>query len=129
MDRDTIGVPRRRVLLSAPVAALASAVARGTHAGQTPEAVASEGDWHAIRRQFLIEPGLRYFNVGTYGPGLKAALELECRDRERMSQNFNRYFFDHFIDDPFQELVDAVAGHVGVGRDELAFTSGATEAM
>jgi len=129
VDRDAVSIPRRRLLLSGPVAALAAAAARRSHAGQDPGAAANESDWQAIKQQFLVEPGLSYFNVGTYGPALEAALELTCRDREQLSRNFNSYFYGHFIDDPFQELVDSVAGYVGVRRDALAFMSGATEAM
>jgi selenocysteine lyase/cysteine desulfurase len=85
--------------------------------------------WELVRRQFLIDDDLIYLNTGTYGPSSREVAAAECRGREAMNRDFNRYFYDQFIDERFVGLVDRVAAFIGAGRNDIAFTSGATEGM
>ncbi len=82
-----------------------------------------------MRHQFSLEEGLIYLNTGTYGPSSREVIAAECRVREAMNRNFNRFFVDHFIDERFVGLIDRTAGFIGADRNDIAFTSGATEGM
>jgi isopenicillin-N epimerase len=119
---------RRQLILSSAAAALVSGAfpAQSSPRLEDPE---GENLWSRVKKEYLVEDGLAYFNTGTYGPSLRRVFETECRAREAMNLNFNRYFIDHHIGQPFLDLVDRVAAFVGAGRHEITFTSGATEAM
>lgn len=113
---------RRELLAAAAVAPVAAALpATVTAAAVDP--------WAQVRRQFAIEDGLTYLNVGTYGPSTREVAAAECRHREAMNRNFGRFFYERLMADDFVRLVDRTAAFVGAERDDIAFTSGATESM
>jgi isopenicillin-N epimerase len=85
--------------------------------------------WRAVKRQFFVEEGLSYLNSGTYGPTLRAAYEGACRNLFAMGANYNKAFRDHMMGEAVPKFMARVAAFVGAKPDELAFTSGTTEAM
>ncbi len=122
MSEHPAAISRRRFLAAAAAGPLAAANAAGAQ-------TTALDLWALVRRQFPIEDGLIYLNTGTYGPSSREVAAAECRGREAMNRDFNRYFVDHFVKPRFVGLIDRVAGFVGAGRNDIAFTSGATEGM
>jgi len=119
---EPISLSRRQLLTAAAVGPLTAAT---LGAADSPPV----DPWTQVRRQFPVEDGLVYFNTGTYGPSPRAFAAAECHGRDALNHNFNRYFYDHFIDQRFVGLINRVAGFIGAGRNDIAFTSGATEGM
>lgn len=109
--------------------AASAAGATMTAAFAADEAAAPDTRWALVKAQFPIEEGVAYLNTGTYGPSPRAVATVEQRVREAMNRNFNRFFYEHFIDERFLGLVDQVAAFVGSRREDIAFVSGATEGM
>jgi selenocysteine lyase/cysteine desulfurase len=85
--------------------------------------------WQRVREQYLIEDGLTYLNTGTYGPTLRPAWEAACRNLQAFGANYNRAFRELMMGEAVPRLAGRVARFVGAGADEVAFTSGTTEAM
>jgi selenocysteine lyase/cysteine desulfurase len=113
----------RRQVLSASLAGAVAGFPRQTVAGGEVD------PWELVRRQYPIDDDLIYLNTGTYGPSSREVAAAECRGREALNRDFNRYFYDRFIDERFVGLVDRTAAFVGAERNDIAFTSGATEGM
>ena len=122
MSEPRHALSRRELLAAAAVAPVAAVLPSGTVTG-TPD------PWAHVRRQFTIEEGLTYLNVGTYGPSTREVADAECRHRQAMNRNFGRFFYERLMADDFVRLVDRTASFVGADRGDIAFTSGATESM
>jgi selenocysteine lyase/cysteine desulfurase len=122
MSESRPDLTRRQLLSTSLTGAISSLPLGAASAG-------ASNPWELIRRQFVVDDDLTYLNTGTYGPSLREVVAAECRGREAMNGNFNRYFYDNFIDARFMDLVDRVAAFMGCGRNDFAFTSGATEGM
>jgi selenocysteine lyase/cysteine desulfurase len=88
-----------------------------------------EAFWRMVKRQFFIEDGLVYLNSGTYGPTLKAAYDAVCRNLFEMGANYNKAFRQNMMGEAVPKFIARVAEFVGAKSDEVAFTSGTTEAM
>ncbi|MGH9846666.1 MAG: aminotransferase class V-fold PLP-dependent enzyme, partial [Blastocatellia bacterium] len=88
-----------------------------------------EAFWRMVKRQFFIEDGLIYLNSGTYGPTLRAAYDAACRNLFEMGANYNKAFRQNMMGDAVPKFIARVAEFVGAKPDEVAFTSGTTEAM
>jgi isopenicillin-N epimerase len=88
-----------------------------------------EAFWRMVRRQFFIEDGLVYLNSGTYGPTLKAAYDAACRNLFEMGANYNKAFRQNMMGEAVPKFIARVSEFVGAKPDEIAFTSGTTEAM
>jgi selenocysteine lyase/cysteine desulfurase len=127
---------RREFLAGASACALL-APALGIAAGEAvPETwkglarrPADDGLWRAVASEYFIEPGLVYLNSGTYGPTLRAACEAACRHLREMGANYNQAFREHMMGDAVPRFVAHLARFLGAGPDEVALTSGTTEAM
>jgi selenocysteine lyase/cysteine desulfurase len=85
--------------------------------------------WQAVRAEYFIEPGLVYLNTGTYGPTLRAAYEAACRNLQEMGANYNKAFRENMMGDAVPRFVARLARFLGAQPDEVALTSGTTEAM
>lgn len=88
-----------------------------------------ESQWRAVREEYFIEPGLVYLNSGTYGPTLGAAHEAACRNLREMGANYNKAFREHMMGDAVPRFIARLARFLGASPDEVALTSGTTEAM
>lgn len=89
----------------------------------------AERYWRLVKEEFLIEEGLHYMNTGTYGPSLRSVYDAACRHLRELDENFNRYFRTKLVGQALFDLIDKVAAFAGAKPDEIAFTSGTTEAM
>ncbi len=118
---------RREFLAVPPLVAAAAAAwpASVKASGAQPGAV----DWRALRSELTVEPDLAYLNWGTYGPPARDVAGADTRDREVMRANYNRHFASHFPAASIVPVVERIAAFLGADKDELAFASGATEAM
>ena len=96
---------------------------------EVPRTAASDPDWRAVSRMFLIDDGLTYMNAGTYGPSLRTVNAAEAQEREAMSRDWLGYFVSHHLGEAMPRLVGRVAGFVGAPADGVALVSGTTEAM
>ncbi|MFN0084570.1 MAG: aminotransferase class V-fold PLP-dependent enzyme [Blastocatellia bacterium] len=85
--------------------------------------------WRMVRRQFFIEEGLIYLNAGMNGPTLRAAYDGACRNLFEMGTNYNKAFRANMMGEAVPKFIGRVAEFVGATPDEVAFTSGTTEAM
>ncbi len=127
-----MALTRREFLAVPPLAAASSVLAASSvPAGPAPaQPPAAAGiDWAALRADLTVEPGVAYFNWGTYGPPARAVADAQNRDRDTMRANYNRHFATHFPAASINPLVDAITRFLGADRDTFAFASGATEAM
>jgi selenocysteine lyase/cysteine desulfurase len=137
MDQSSLSLTRRGFLLHSSASALIAPV----FGRRVEELIPSEwhrleesgpGDeafWRMVKRQFFIEDGLVYLNSGTYGPTLKAAYDAVCRNLFEMGANYNKAFRQNMMGEAVPKFIARVAEFVGATSDEVAFTSGTTEAM
>lgn len=95
--------------------------------------LAAEADdetyWRLVKRQFFLEDGLIFLNSGTYGPTLRAVYEATARNYFEQGQNYIAHFRKHYLGEAVPNFMRKVAEFVGANYDEIALTSGTTEAM
>jgi selenocysteine lyase/cysteine desulfurase len=96
---------------------------------QLAGAAEDEGYWRLVKRQFFIEDGLIYLNSGTYGPTLRAAYEAVSRNFFEQGQNYIAQFRRNYLGEAVPAFMRKLAGFLGAQPDEIALTSGTTEAM
>jgi selenocysteine lyase/cysteine desulfurase len=123
----------RRQFLAVGGACAALAPLIGLEAAPQPSwsklAPEAPGVWSRVRDQYFIEAGLVYLNTGTYGPTLRAAYEAASANLRAMGANYNRAFRETMMGEAVPRFIARVAAFVGAKPDEVAFTSGTTEAM
>lgn len=110
--------------LSAPLAELIPAQWH-TLAAQADD----EAYWRLVKRQFFIEDGLVFLNSGTYGPTLRTVYEATARNFFEQGQNYIAQFRKHYLGAAVPNFMRKVAEFGGANYDEVALTSGTTEAM
>ncbi len=110
---------------------LSAGAAESTSSWAELSRMTGEGEalWDAVRRQYFIEDGLNYLNTGTYGPTLRAAYDGVCRNLLAMGANYSKAFREHMTGEAVPGFIARVARFAGASPDEIAFTSGTTEAM
>jgi len=137
MDTASVHSSRREFLAGASACALLApglGLAAGDGAPAAWRALAGRagddpGLWTAVRGEYFIEPGLVYLNSGTYGPTLRVACEAACRNLREMGANYNKAFRENMMGEAVPRFVAHLARFLGAGPDEIALTSGTTEAM
>ncbi len=85
--------------------------------------------WQLVKQQFFIEDGLIYLNSGTYGPTLRAAYQNVARNMQEQGANYIKAFRATLTGDAVPKLMVKLAAFAGALPDEIALTSGTTEAM
>lgn len=85
--------------------------------------------WSLVKRQFFIEDGLIYLNTGGFGPTLRAAYDAVCKNFFEMGANYNKTFRATMMGEAVPKFIGRVADFIGATSDEVAMTSGTTEAM
>ena len=82
-----------------------------------------------LRVQPLVAGDLTWLDTASYGPTLRAVLIEEYRQREALSRDRDAYLRENCSGDAMRALLGALGQLVGAGADDLALTSGATEAL
>jgi selenocysteine lyase/cysteine desulfurase len=85
--------------------------------------------WQLVKRQFFIEDGVSYLNTGTFGPTLRNVYEAANRNLFELGFNYNAAFRKNYLGDAVPKFIARLAEFVGARPDEIALTSGTTEAM
>jgi selenocysteine lyase/cysteine desulfurase len=136
MSKAEADISRRNFLHRASVCAtLASLVGREMAEAlpsewfQLQNPVEDEAYWRMVKRQFFIEDGLIYLNSGTYGPTLRAAYEAVNRNFQAQGQNYIMQFRRNYLGEAVPKFISKLAEFLGAKPDEIALTSGTTEAM
>src|SRR5262249_44303584 len=88
----------------------------------------AEDYWVFIRKQFLLEPGLTYLNVGTTGAMPRPVFEAEIRYQRMLAENPKvRHVFEYGVT---PNVVRKKAAEViGATLDETALTHNTTEGL
>lgn len=136
MTGPAINSSRRNFLVSSSACAMLAPIFRRDLAEWVPaewhtleNAAADDAYWRMVKRQFFIEDGLIYMNSGTFGPTLRAAYDAVCKNLFELGANYNKSFRTNLMGDAVPKFIGRVAEFVGAKPDEVAFTSGTTEAM
>ena len=85
--------------------------------------------WRLVKRQFFIEDGLTYLNSGTYGPTLRTAYDSVSGTMRDFGTNYIKTFRATLTGDAVPKFIGKLAAFAGAKPDEIALTSGTTEAM
>jgi isopenicillin-N epimerase len=85
--------------------------------------------WSLVKRQFFIEDGLIYLNTGGFGPTLRAAYDAVCKNYFEIGANYNKAFRSKMMGEAVPKFIGRLADFIGATPDEVALTSGTTEAM
>lgn len=131
MLKEPVDIARRDFLRHSAVAALSAPLAElipaewHSLAAQTDD----EAYWRLVKRQFFIEDGLVFLNSGTYGPTLRMVYEATARNFFEQGQNYIAQFRKNYLGEAVPNFMRTVAAFVGANYDEVALTSGTTEAM
>ncbi len=94
-----------------------------------PHAETDEAYWQLVKQQFFIEDGLTYLNSGTYGPTLRAAYDTTAHTMHDMGTNYIKTFRATLMGEVVPKFIAKLAAYAGAKPDEIALTSGTTEAM
>jgi isopenicillin-N epimerase len=120
----------RRALIGALSASALLPLPAGALAYQTGSVPAGSRElWPWVRSQLVLDPDLAWLDTALSGPVLRAVMVREFRSRERQSQDFLRYKDVTFGAPAIAEHLATVAGFLGAGTDEVAFTTGAADGL
>lgn len=119
--RALVGALGASALLPLPVGALTF------QTGSVP--AGSRELWPWVRSQLVLDPDLAWLDTALSGPVLRAVMVREFRSRERQSQDFLRYQNVSFGAPALAQHLATVAGFLGAGTDEIAFTTGTTDGL
>jgi selenocysteine lyase/cysteine desulfurase len=124
-------ISRRDFLRHSAVAALSAPLAASLPAEwhKLAEGTDDEHYWRLVKRQFFLEDGLIFLNSGTYGPTLRTVYEATARNFFEQGQNYIAQFRKNYLGEAVPNFMRKVAEFVGANYDEIALTSGTTEAM
>ena len=109
------------------IAGSASLVLQQAQAQELP--TSSRELWPMLRIQPLVAGGLTWLDTASYGPTLRAVLIEEYRQREALSRDRDAYLREQCGGDAMRALLGALGQSLGAGVDDLALTSGATQAL
>jgi selenocysteine lyase/cysteine desulfurase len=126
-----LDISRRDFLRHSAVAALSAPRAASLPAEwhKLAEHTEDESYWRLVKQQFFLEDGLIFLNSGTYGPTLRTAYEATARNFFEQGQNYIAQFRKNYLGEAVPNFMRKVAAFVGAHYDEIALTSGTTEAM
>jgi len=111
------------------------AVAAGTAAAYPSFAATAEPPgtsrelWSWVRAQQVVDTGLAYLDTGSLGPALRVAMVAEYRARENANFDPIGYWQTRLSTQSINGLLGRLGAFVGCDADEIALTSGATEAL
>lgn len=81
--------------------------------------------WNEVRKQFVLDPAIRFFNNGTAGPASRQVLDLHAAiDRKIAESPFDPFLMNHII-----EARTRLAQFVRAQEDEVSFTHSTSEGM
>lgn len=81
--------------------------------------------WAWVAAQLVLDPRLAWLDTAGFGPALSAVMVREYRGRERQTLDFREYQAAVLGAEPLAQRLADVAGFIGAGPDEVAFTHGA----
>jgi selenocysteine lyase/cysteine desulfurase len=122
-------VSRRAFLRVLGSGSLLPAIAAGQTFSSANVPAASRELWSWLRAQFVLEPGLAWFDTARLGPVLRAVMAQGFRARERQSENLAGYEAMAASPSAVRERLIAAAAFLGAEPDDLAYTSGAAEGL
>ena len=85
--------------------------------------------WPMLRVQPMVAGGLSWLDTASYGPSLRAVLIEEYRQREALSRDREAFLREQCSGDAMRRLLGALGQFFGAGVDDLALTTGATQAL
>ena len=85
--------------------------------------------WPMLRAQPVLDSGVTWLDTASYGPSLRAVLVEEYRQREALSLDRETYVRERCGGEAMRQLLGTLAGFFGAGADDIALTSGATQAL
>src|SRR5512145_2761108 len=85
--------------------------------------------WPMLRAQPVLDSGVTWLDTASYGPSLRAVLVEEYRQREALSLDRETYVRECCGGEAMRQLLGTLAGFFGAGADDIALTSGATQAL
>jgi selenocysteine lyase/cysteine desulfurase len=77
----------------------------------------------------VLDTGLTYLDTGSLGPALRVAMVAEYRARENANFDPIAYWQTRLSSQSINALLTRLGAFVGCAADEIALTSGATEAL
>jgi selenocysteine lyase/cysteine desulfurase len=122
-------VSRRDFLGVLGTGSLLPAMAAGQTFASVDVPAVSRDLWAWLRAQLVLEPGLGWLDTAAFGPALRAVMAQGFRTRERQSEDFAGYQAAASSPDAVRRRLADLAGFLGAGADDLAFTSGAGEGL
>jgi isopenicillin-N epimerase len=122
-------VSRRTLIAALGAGTLAPAAvgAQGFYSGTPPPA--STELWNWTRAQLVLDPQAVWLDTASFGPTLRAAMVTEYRRLEQRSQSFRRYQQQALSADALRRMLTRAATFLGTQPDDLAFTTGSTDAL
>jgi selenocysteine lyase/cysteine desulfurase len=85
--------------------------------------------WPTLRMQLMADRDRAWLDTASYGPSLRTVLIEEYRQREALSRDREAYVREYCGGGAMRQLIEAVAEFFGAGVEDLALTSGATQAL
>jgi isopenicillin-N epimerase len=120
----------RRDLLATLGAAAAAPLWQGAAAAAAAELPLSSRElWEWVRAQPVLQAGITWLDTASSGPALRTALVAEYRSREAINLNQGEYLRTWLSPAAVTQFAERVAGFAGTQAAEIAFTTGATEAL
>lgn len=125
----TGNLTRRGFLGALSSGSLLPAVAAGQTFSSASVPVGSRDLWEWVRAQLVLDTDLAWLDTARSGPALRAVMAQGFRSRERQSGDFAGYEAAAASPAVVRQRLLAVAAFLGAEPDDLAYTSGATEAL
>jgi len=88
----------------------------------------ADAEWAALRKEYVLEPGIAYLNNGSFGPPPLPVIAAQQAVRDELNANPMRFFVRGW-DERFDAAAEAVGRFVGTSGRNLSFLPNATMAM
>ena len=85
-------------------------------------------DWAEIKRQFLLQKDITYFNCGSLGPTARPVLEESIKAWQRLEENPADIGYGPMLEE-VERVRARAASFMGCAREEMILTANTTEGM